>query len=252
MEKSLRKIIIALLLVLPAFYITAQDISGSIREEIRIRLWSEIDKYPGGKFEDGDLEIKIEGDSESTAKNNEKEDPLAVYRYGINRIRELAPYLMSGMLYGWTFDYTPGDKKRGVSEFFDYELIKKFDKNENSITMHYPIVKDEQLVTWAWCRRTPYQIDLYDNWVSVTNPKIHGSGSASVELGFDGIKEACGRAIKDAVRNYYQQTIKNKPKEISGRVILSKEPRVYIRNGQYTVDLDFFMETDRITLYTFY
>ena len=249
MEKSIRKIILLLITALFSLSLSAQE--ASVREQIRIRVWSEMDAYPGGSFEDDSLDIKVEGSSEDEDAVKDDDD-LALYRYAINRVRELSPYLVSGMLYGWDFDYVPSDKTRQVSEEFDFNLIKSFDKSVNLLTMHYPIVKDEQLVTWVWCSRTDEQISLYDNWISITNPKIHGTGSASVEKGFEGVQEACGQAIKNAVRSYYQQTVKNKPKEITGKVILSKEPRIYIKNGLYTVDLDFFMETDRIILYTFY
>ena len=247
MERSLPKIAIICTLFFLCFSTFAQEYS--IRDEIRIRVWSEIDAYPGGDFEDQqttDVEV------EKSPTEYDSEDNLALYRYAIERIKVLAPYMISGMLYGWTFEYTPSDKTRAVEEYFDFSLVKEFDQNVNHISIHYPEVRDDQLVTWAWCDRTSYQKDLYDNWTSVTNPKIHGIGSAEVSLGFEGIKQACGEAIKKAVRAYYQQTLKDKPKEISGKVLLVKEPRIYIKDGHYTVDLDFFMETDRIILYTFY
>ena len=57
-------------------------------------------------------------------------------------------------------------------------------------------------------------------------------------------------ALKEAVRQYWRTLEKNKPKEISGTVLLIRDPRIYVKNGQYIVDLDFFLETDRIIKYT--
>ena len=73
-----------------------------------------------------------------------------------------------------------------------------------------------------------------------------------MQNGFDGIKQACSNALKNAVRDYWRTLIKNKPKEIDGTVLLIREPRVYIKGGQYVVDLDFFLQTDRIIPYTLY
>jgi len=54
------------------------------------------------------------------------------------------------------------------------------------------------------------------------------------------------------VREYWRTMVKNKPKEILGRVLLIQDPRIYIYEGQYVVDLDFFLQTDRIILYSNY
>ncbi len=237
---------------------------SSIRDQIRIRVCSELEPMPLGSFDDSDdtvaesdYAIEIEpSDNLPNPEDGRNADPatdeLWPYRYAINQIKKISPYMISGMLYGWSFEYTPSDKVRGVKEYFDFELIEPFDRQFNRITMHYPYVDGSDLVAWAWCDRNSYQKDLYDHWVSLDNPKITGRGSASITKGFEGIKEACGIAIKNAVRDYYRQTIKDKPKEISGKVLLIKEPRIYIKNGEYSVELDFFMENDRIILYTFY
>ena len=82
--------------------------------------------------------------------------------------------------------------------------------------------------------------------------KVKGCGSASVQDGFEGIKQACSNAAKNAVREYWRTMEKNKPKEISGTLLLIRDPRIFIKNGRYEVDLDFFLETDRIVPYTYY
>ncbi len=58
--------------------------------------------------------------------------------------------------------------------------------------------------------------------------------------------------MKNAVREYWRIYIKNKPKEIYGMLLLIGVPRVYISEGQYVADLEFFMETDKIVKYTYY
>ena len=62
--------------------------------------------------------------------------------------------------------------------------------------------------------------------------------------------DAVRNAIKDAVRAYFRTKIKNKPKEIRGRVLLRREPLIGIDAGRYKVQLDFFLETDKIVPYT--
>lgn len=159
---------------------------------------------------------------------------------------------MEGLLYGWNFDYTPYDKKRGVKEYWEFSEVRKFDSSINRLEYHNPVPKDGKLLSWVYCDRTPAQQLEYKRWTSIIHPKVKGCGSASVQDGFEGIKQACSNAAKNAVREYWRTMEKNKPKEISGTLLLIRDPRIFIKNGRYEVDLDFFLETDRIVPYTYY
>ena len=44
--------------------------------------------------------------------------------------------------------------------------------------------------------------------------------------------------------------IKNKPKEITGSVLIRKQPLLGIDAGKYTIKLDFFLECGTIRYYT--
>ena len=239
-------------------------------QQLRIQIWSELDPFPGG-FGDEAWETE-EGDPGSSARADDsavaapEPDPLPsaggsaenesmrtrLYSFAIGRAKELTPFFLSGMLSGWTFDYTPSDKARGVEEFFEFGEIHPFDWSVNSIEYRDPIPEDEKLLVWAYCDRTEVQQLSYRRWSSINLPKVRGRGSASVAKGFEGIKESVGSAIRNAVREYWRVYSRNKPKEITGRVLLIGVPRVYIYEGQYKTDLEFFLETDRIVKYTYF
>ena len=68
--------------------------------------------------------------------------------------------------------------------------------------------------------------------------------------GFSGVEEAALLAIKDGIREYYRKIIKNKPKEISGTILIRKIPAIYIDSGHYVVELDFFLQTSKIKEYS--
>ena len=175
-----------------------------------------------------------------------------LYSFAIGRAKEITPFFLAGMLSGWTFDFTPSDRARGVDEFFEFGEITPFDWSMNSIAYKDPLPEDNRLLVWAYCDRTELQQLSYRRWSSINLPKVRGRGRSSVEKGFEGIREAVGNAIKDAVREYWRIYSKNKPKEITGRVLLIGVPRVYILEGQYVTDLEFFLETDRIVKYTYF
>ncbi len=225
----------------------------SQKDMIRIQIWSELDAFPG-TFEEDASETEKE-----PAKNNKNVDngqqsavDISIFDFAINRAKEISPYLINGMLNGWEFDYVPYDKTRRVEEFFEITEIEPFNPMVNKIRYKEPMAVEDRLVCWIECDRTPVQRLAYERWRSIIHPRITGHGSASVENGFEGIKEACSEAVKNAVREFWRAQVKNKPKEIYGKVLLIQDPRIYIYEGQYVVDLDFFIETDKITSYSYY
>lgn len=228
MEKRIPLIIAAILLTLPC--LNAQEISQE--KFIQLYLWAELDAYP---------------ESYSAEKETHPED--TEFSYPIRRIKELAPFLLEGMIYGWDFVYTPSDKQRGVAEYFERTEIKPLGNDAKNIIYKHPFAEDGKLNVWIEFSRTQAMISYLKYWTASTHPKIRGTGSAPVQDGFDGISKACGEAIKDAVRTYFRTQIRNKPKEISGKVLLRRQPRISTDSGQYVVDLDFFIETVRIIPY---
>ncbi|MBO4404391.1 MAG: hypothetical protein J5780_03565 [Treponema sp.] len=232
----------------------------SQKEQIRLLVWADLDAFPG-IFEEPAADVTADTDApesqpelpaESAQSESEKRSKTWPFDFAINRTKEIAPFLLSGMLNGWSFEYTPYDKSRKVSEYWEVKEIQPFNPETCRLEYRDPVVKEDRLLCWVYCDRSVQQIKNYEYWTSINHPHIHGKGTGKVEDGFDGIKEACSNALKQAVRDYWRTMIKNKPREISGKVLLIREPRVYIKDGQYTVDLDFFIQTDRIIEYSFF
>ena len=223
MEKRLQVIFLLIFLFFPLFSQTP-----SVVEHIRIPLWAELDAYP-----------ELLQNSEIEAES-----------YPIKKIREVAPFLISGMVYGWDFVYTPSDVARNVEEYFELTEKQLSDNELIGIKYSSPWIQDNRLNCWCEYTRTPMQIQNYNLWASIQNPTIQGQGFGSIALGFDGIVEATKDAVKKAVREYYRGQIKNKPKEITGSVLIRKQPLLGIDAGKYTIKLDFFLECGTIRYYT--
>lgn len=230
MEKQIRKSFTFIFLLIFSAQLFAQ--TPSVIEKIRIPLWAMLDAYPGSE-EAADIEA-------------------SVFDYPVTRIKEVAPFLISGMVYGWKFVYTPSDKARGVEEYFELTPIQSLNPQVEKINYAYPWVQDDKLNCWCEYVRTESQIQNYYLWSSIQNPVIHGRGVGELEKGFDGISDAAADALKEAVRSYFRNTIKNKPKEIRGSVLVRNIPTIGIKAGQYIINLDFFLECDRILEYKMY
>lgn len=223
---SSKTAIFSLILFQIFFPLPAQEIS--FEENIRFSLWASTEAIPG-------------------IEEYQKDDLNAL---PVSKIKQTAPFILSGMVYGWNFDYTPYDKSRKVQEYFDFSEIQKLsDKEISQIRYKNPWIENQKLNVWIEFDRTESQQMLYNSWKSVNYRNIKGIGYAPLSEGFEGIQKACGEALKNAVRSFERKHIKTKPKEIIGKALVSKPPVIGIDAGRYMVTLDFFMESDRILEY---
>ena len=205
--------------------LSAQDVSQE--RQVRFSLWASTEIYPGVE--------------------EPQKDSLAL---PVKKIKQVSPFILSGMVYGWKFEYVPYDKARGVQEFFEFSPIRELNEAElASINYAKPWIENSILNCWVEFRRSDTQIHIFKGWESVLHPSIQGEGYAPLSEGFDGIQKACGEALKLAVRNYERKWIKTKPKEISGTVLIKEPPKIGVDAGRYKITLDFFMQTDRIIEY---
>lgn len=203
----------------------------SIIEHLRVPLWAQIDSIPG-------LE--------------EYDEDAGMYDYAVKGIKEVSPYIIEGMVYGWDFVYTPLDRQRGVEEYFEILPKEDFSVSARNINYAYPWIEDNKLNCWCEYTRTADEIQNFYLWSSIQNPRIHGIGYGSVDKGFEGLQDAVADGVKNAVRDYYRNIIKNKPKEITGSVLIREIPTIGIDAGRYLLNLDFFLECGRIVEYTRY
>ena len=226
--QTLKKLIFALAFTASSLF--AQ--TPSVVRNIRLPLWAELDAYPG-------LELSADENS-------------GQFDFPVSQMRRIAPFIISGMVYGWNFVYVPYDKARGVEEYLEVTEIVSSDVIKGGIKYTSPWISDNNLNCWVEYVRTDSQVQTYNLWKSIQNPVIGGIGYASVEKGFEGIEEAAREALKDAVRSYYRKVIKNKPKEITGSVLIRDFPTLGITSGRYVINLDFFLECGRIVEYSVY
>lgn len=205
--------------------------------QIRFALWASGDAYPG-YFD------------QTKAAQDQRPEPETMYDVPVARIKEVAPFLLEGMVYGWKFDYVPYDRARRVEEYFSFKPVQSFSETDKAnIRYEKPWAQDDRLWCWIAFERTSQMMHRFLLWQGITNPRVKGIGYARLTDGFAGIQAACGEAVKQAVREYERKLIKNKPKEIFGTVLISEPPLIGIDSGRYMVTLDFFLETDRIVKY---
>lgn len=171
------------------------------------------------------------------------------------KIRELldeAVFTYSGMIYGFTFSYTPGDKKRGVEDSFIMEPSAIIPAGDPSLTARK--TRNDSTRTYI---RIEYRCDeRHRNWISYwmssTFPLLPGSGEGSVLQGFEGKKEAVNNAVKETVRNYLRGRVYNKPRSVTGSFVLAEPPVITYLAGMYTAAVKVRLDIKDIEDYTFF
>lgn len=229
-KRNYRKYFFLLLLIIESAFLSGQ--TPSVVRHIRIPLWAELDAYP-----------ELEEAQDLSAGQ---------FDYPIKSVKQVAPFLISGMVYGWNFVYVPSDKARGVEEYLDIEEIVPGDVLVPGISYASPWFQNNRFNCWCEYTRNDSQIQSYNLWNSIKNPVIHGVGYGELRKGFDGLKDAAYDALKNAVREHYRSVIKNKPKEITGAVLIRDIPTIGITSGRYIFNLDFFLECGKIIEYSVY
>ncbi len=227
-----KKLIIGILLVFMQLSFYTQNVQSS--SLLRFPLWYVMEEAP----------------TLSGAQAGEQ----SVFSTATQGIRELAPFFIEGLVYGWEFSYTPSDNVRGVKEYFEMSSIITIPADDYNLRYTDSYVTSSESVIESWVEYDLSQRMVYERqrWHSASFPTIGGSGAASVFDGVDSVKIACEMAAKSAIREYARNIVKNKPKEIIGKILLVDFPRYYIDAGKYVADLDFFLNVSKIVEYTIY
>jgi hypothetical protein len=141
--------------------------------------------------------------------------------------------LVSGMIYGWTFSYTPGDKARRVDESFLLTPIAQVPWG--SPRLH--VIETEVTKARLWAR-IAYTLDEQEShrrasWDSNTTALSTGQGAGALRDGVSARTKALESAIRDAIRRSLDARYLNKPREIKGEVVLWTDPMVLAHSGTY-------------------
>ena len=264
---------LALILLFGCFMLMAASGQNVVNKNyLRIYLWADEEAYPGlveaerlqsgviherDEYEKAVLSVVPQEDEYVFDPESRSDDAAAakddyIYAYSVLQMKKLAPYIINGMVYGWEFVYTPSDSTRGVSEYFEVKPLRDFSEERKLIKYETAIRENSKLHVWVSFKRNSQQRIYYQQWADLQNQKISGIGSGKVEKGFAGINEACDEALKVAVRGHFQKIMRNKPKQITGRVLISDIHGMTVDKGHYKVQLDYFLETVKIKEYNLF
>lgn len=197
-----------LLLVVPLLALLAQ--AATADDRLFTRPWVELEPL-----------VKIE-----------EEYPIPLEKARL-RLLEEARVIVSGMIYGWTFVYTPSDRERRVEEVFQLTPVAEIPWGSPRLAARESELADTKLYARISYAMTPDEQARRESWSSSAEAQSTGRGTGDLFLGPAGKSAALAAAIREAVRGHLNTRVLNKPREIRGEVVLWDDPQTLVRPGVY-------------------
>lgn len=162
-------------------------------------------------------------------------------------------YVFSGMLYGYDFRYVPSDRTRQVAEEFDLEPVAQIPWGDERLrVLSTRRRSDGAMVARLRYTMAPFQRARYEAWRSNLLEPSTGAGEGPLMEGMEGKFAAIEAAVKEGIREYARDKTFNKPRLITGTVLLEEPPSIGVRSGRYVAKVELFLIIDELVHYTAY
>ena len=170
----------------------------------------------------------------------------------ITGILEEAVYVYSGMIYGFSFTYTPPDSRRGVDEVFEVEPAAQIRWGDPALKTAGVRIEGNRIYF-----RINYSTDeSHSNWLrywdSTSFASSGGTAEGMADTGLEGRMDALNRALKEAVRNFLRPRVFNRPSSASGEFVLAEPPSYVYQAGRYTASVKIRLNIDAVEKYLYY
>jgi hypothetical protein len=166
-----------------------------------------------------------------------------------HRLLEEARELFSGMVYGWTFVYTPGDRERRVAEIFDLSPVAEIPWGSPRLSVRESEVEGTRLYARICYTMSADELARRTAWSSSSAALSTGRGSAPAIGGPAQKAASLEAAIREAVRVHLNTRVLNKPREIRGEIVLWDDPYTTVRSGAYSTTARVKLRVSEITPY---
>jgi hypothetical protein len=151
------------------------------------------------------------------------------------RVLEEARCLLSAMIYGVRFTYTPADAQRRTAEQFLLTPVAELRWGDLRLEVAEAEVREARLFTRVRYDLEDFQSARRRAWQSNAIPTAAGIGRSSLFAAAapQGKRRSLEEALKEAVRNHLRPVLFNKPREVRGELLLWQAPKVIVEAGDY-------------------
>lgn len=167
----------------------------------------------------------------------------------VGRILDEGRFVFSGMIYGFSFSYTPSDRARKVEEEFELELFHEIPAGDPNLFVYQTHREGSRFFVRLRYGLLDFQESWYRGMRSNVFRAAGGTGEASYFQGPEEKKTAIVNAVKNAVREHARTRIGNKPRLIRGTASLDSAPRIVIDSGLYRARCSVNLRIDEVVPY---
>lgn len=164
----------------------------------------------------------------------------------------------SGMIYGWEFDYEPGERARKISEKFNIEPLGKIEQGDPRIKISNASIRDNVYYLWCDFELSVEQQFRIRQWNNAGVKERVARGYSPLE-GPEGTTEkmmikqaALEDAMKKSIRAALSETERNRPRLVRGKIALSAFPIYRIFAGNWAASARFFVIIDELIPFSVY
>ena len=170
------------------------------------------------------------------------------------RILEEAQGILSDMIYGLQFTYTPGDERRKIPDQFVLTRLGEIRWGDPRLRVVQAELRENRLYAKVLYDLQDFQSARRKAWESNSRPKATGSGSFSLFSGPapEGKRRSLEEALKEALRGYLRPIVFNKPREVRGELLVWQEPQVVIASGSYLTRVTIKLEVKEVRPYSLF
>jgi hypothetical protein len=170
------------------------------------------------------------------------------------RVLEEARTLLSAMIYGVRFSYTPSDALRRQAEQFRLSPVAELAWGDPRLRVAEAEVRDARLYARVRYDLQDFQSARRRAWQSNAIPTAGGTGHASLFASSapEGKRRSLQEAFKEAIRNHLRPVLFNKPREVRGELLLWQAPQIVVDAGEYLTSASVKLRVQEIRPYSFF
>ncbi len=180
------------------------------------------------------------------------------------RLVDEAAWVFAGMVWGFSFEYVPLDRARGIEEGFvleplgsipwgDPRLIPgKLEPAGSRLLPEASFGPSTELRAYVEYRPEAEGARLMEAYGAEPWVRSQGLGRADILGGWKARRAAYEDALREAVREYLRSIEPNKPRRAAGRVVFERVPAITVREGAYLVQARSRIEVLELAPYVVY
>ncbi len=165
------------------------------------------------------------------------------------RLLREAQYTISAMIFGFDFIYTPEYPARNVERYFSLEPVGQIPWGDTRLMLRE--IRDERTTLYGLI---DYELSEYEkirlrSWQNRDVERAAGHGSAPLLDGLEGKLAAVEEAVHHGLREFLRGRYINRPREVTGTVVLREPPRIRTRAGMYEAQVLLYIHIREIREY---